>query len=226
VPFVSKASGQPLAKIAARLMTGKTLAELGVVEVTPAHVSVKESVFPFVKFGDVDTLLGPEMKSTGEVMGIDVSFAHAFAKSQLAANNRLPVAGTAFLSVRDADKQAVLPIARGLARLGFSLIATGGTAAFLTEHGLDVRRINKVVEGRPHCVDAMVSGEIQLVVNTTAGAQANEDSRSLRRAALLNGLAYFTTTRGAQAGLEAIEAMTAQSMRVAPLQRYHRTKGG
>jgi carbamoyl-phosphate synthase large subunit len=221
VPFVSKASGVPLAMIAARIIGGRTLAELGVVEVRPAHVSVKESVFPFVKFEGVDTILGPEMRSTGEVMGIDRSFAHAFLKSQEAAGNRLPAGGCAFLSLRDADKSAGVEVARQLVDLGFSLVATHGTAEFLTRAGLEVRGVNKVMEGRPHCVDAMESGEIQLVVNTTEGRQAIEDSHSLRRAALLSRIAYFTTMRAARAATDAIAAQAGGDMRVAPLQSYH-----
>ncbi len=225
VPFVSKASGVPLAKIAAHVIGGRTLAELGVREVTPSHVSVKESVFPFVKFEGVDTILGPEMRSTGEVMGIDRDFAHAFLKSQEAAGNRLPTGGAAFLSVREADKQASIALARQLADLGFALVATHGTAAFLRQHRLEVRGVNKVMEGRPHCVDAMESGEIQLVVNTTEGRQAIEDSHSLRRAALLSRISYFTTMRAARAAADAIAAQAREGLRVAPLQSYHSTRG-
>jgi carbamoyl-phosphate synthase large subunit len=160
------------------------------------------------------------MRSTGEVMGIDSDFARAFAKSQLAAGVRLPTAGTAFLSVRDGDKPAIADIARKLGELGFDLVATHGTAAYLAEHGLAVRGINKVLEGRPHCVDAMDSGEIHFVVNTTEGAQAILDSQSLRRAALLNGIAYFTTIRGARAALEAIAVQKYEDLQVSSLQRY------
>jgi carbamoyl-phosphate synthase large subunit len=221
VPFVSKAIGVPLAMVAARVIVGRTLAELGVTEVEPAHVSVKESVFPFVKFEGVDTLLGPEMRSTGEVMGIDRSFAHAFYKSQEAAGNRLPAGGSAFLSLRDADKPAGVAVAQELCKLGFDLVATHGTAAHLRAAGLAVRGINKVIEGRPHCVDAMESGEIQLVVNTTEGRQAIADSHSLRRAALLQHISYFTTMRAARAAVEAIAAQAREGLRVAPLQSYH-----
>jgi carbamoyl-phosphate synthase large subunit len=220
VPFVSKAIGKPLAKIAAKIMAGKTLAELGMTEIEPRHVSVKEVVFPFVKFEGVDTILGPEMRSTGEVMGIDSDFARAFAKSQLAAGMKLPTKGTAFLSVREADKPHLVELGRRLHHLGFSLVATHGTAAFLTKHGLTVRGINKVLEGRPHCVDAMDNGEIHFVINTTEGAQAIHDSQSLRRAALMNGIAYYTTLRAARAALEAIAVEKRNDMRVAPLQRY------
>jgi carbamoyl-phosphate synthase large subunit len=220
IPFVSKAIGVPLAKVAAKVMCGATLAELNIKEHTPRHVSVKEVVFPFMKFDQVDTLLGPEMRSTGEVMGIDSDFARAFAKSQLAAGVRLPVSGTAFLSVRDGDKVAAAEIAQRLHALGFSLVATHGTAAYLRKLGLDVGGINKVLEGRPHCVDAMDSGEIHFVINTTEGAQAIQDSQSLRRAALTNGIAYFTTVRGARAALEAIAVQKYEDLQVQALQRY------
>jgi carbamoyl-phosphate synthase large subunit len=223
VPFVSKAIGKPLAKIAAKVMAGMTLAELGAFpngEVEPRHVSVKEVVFPFVKFEGVDTILGPEMRSTGEVMGIDMDFARAFAKSQLAIGTRLPTSGTAFISVRDADKPAVVEIAHRLVNLGFTLTATHGTAAFLRKAGLAVTGINKVLEGRPHIVDAMDNQEIQFVVNTTEGAQAIVDSRSLRRAALMNRIAYQTTIRGARAALEAIAVTKRGELRVQSLQRY------
>jgi carbamoyl-phosphate synthase large subunit len=223
VPFVSKAIGKPLAKIAAKVMAGMTLAELGAFpngEIEPRHVSVKEVVFPFVKFEGVDTILGPEMRSTGEVMGIDTDFARAFAKSQLAIGTRLPTSGTAFLSVRDADKPALVEIAHRLVNLGFSLVATHGTAAFLRKAGLPVTGINKVLEGRPHIVDAMDNHEIEFVVNTTEGAQAIVDSRSLRRAALMNHIAYQTTIRGARAALEAIAVTKRGDIRVQPLQRY------
>jgi carbamoyl-phosphate synthase large subunit len=220
VPFVSKAIGKPLAKIAAKIMAGKSLAELGMTEIEPRHVSVKEVVFPFVKFEGVDTILGPEMRSTGEVMGIDTDFARAFAKSQLAIGTRLPTSGTAFLSVRDADKPALVEIAHRLVNLGFTLTATHGTAASLRKAGLAVTGINKVLEGRPHIVDAMDNQEIQFVVNTTEGAQAIVDSRSLRRAALMNRIAYQTTIRGARAALEAIAVTKRGELRVQPLQRY------
>jgi carbamoyl-phosphate synthase large subunit len=226
IPFVSKAIGRPLAKIAAKIMAGKTLAEIGAFpsgEIEPRHVAVKEVVFPFVKFEGVDTILGPEMRSTGEVMGIDVDFARAFAKSQLAAGMKLPTKGVAFLSVREADKPALVAIARRLVNLGFSLCATHGTAAYLTSHGLgDVKGINKVLEGRPHCVDAMDNHEIDFVINTTEGAQAIHDSQSLRRAALMNGIAYYTTLRAAKAALEAIAVEKRNDMRVQPLQFYAR----
>ncbi|NVB80055.1 MAG: carbamoyl-phosphate synthase large subunit, partial [Kofleriaceae bacterium] len=220
IPFVSKAIGKPLAKIAAKIMAGKTLAELGLVEIEPRHVSVKEVVFPFVKFEGVDTILGPEMRSTGEVMGIDSDFPRAFAKSQLAAGMKLPTKGVAFLSVRELDKPAIVTVARRLVNLGFSLVATHGTAAILRKAGLEVRGINKVLEGRPHCVDAMDNHEIDFVINTTEGAQAIQDSQSLRRACLMNGIAYYTTLRAAKAALEAIAVEKRNDMRVQALQRY------
>jgi carbamoyl-phosphate synthase large subunit len=220
-PFVSKATGRPLAKIAARIMAGKSLKELGVCgDIIPKHISVKESVFPFVKFPGVDTLLGPEMKSTGEVMGIGDTFAEAFAKAQLGANVKLPLSGNAFISVRDADKKHVVNAAEKLYKAGFGLLATGGTASFLEEKGLVVRRVNKVLEGRPHVVDAIKNGEVQLVINTTQGAQAVADSFSIRRESLMHGLAYYTTVSGAKAVADAIIALKDQDLGVKPIQDY------
>ncbi len=221
VPFVSKAVGMPLAKIAAKLMMGKTLEELGVQEQVPGHVSVKESVFPFVKFDAVDTILGPEMRSTGEVMGIDATFAHAFSKAQEAAGNVLPLTGVAFLSLRNEDKDAGVEVARGIANLGFSLLATHGTAKHLQAAGLEVKAVNKVLEGHPHCVDAMANGEVNIVFNTTEGAQAIADSHSLRRTALTCDISYFTTMRGARAAVSAISARKNDGVRVKALQHYH-----
>ncbi|KAB0669654.1 carbamoyl-phosphate synthase large subunit [Oryzomonas sagensis] len=220
-PFVSKATGRPLAKIAARIMAGKSLKELGVHgDIVPKHISVKEAVFPFVKFPGVDTILGPEMKSTGEVMGIGDTFAKAFAKSQLGANVKMPLTGNAFISVRDADKKHVVTTAEKLYRNGFAIWATGGTAAFLEEKGIPVRRINKVVEGRPHVVDAIKNDEISLVVNTTHGAQAVADSFSIRRESLMHGIAYYTTVAGAKAAVDSIIALKAQDLDVKTLQEY------
>ena len=220
-PFVSKATGRPLAKIAARVMAGKTLRELGVTEeIVPTHISVKESVFPFAKFPGVDTILGPEMKSTGEVMGIGATFAEAFAKAQLGAGVRMPLSGNAFISVRDADKKHIVIVAEKLYKAGFGILATGGTAAFLSEKGIPVRRVNKVMEGRPDVVDIMKNGEVQLVINTTHGAKAVADSFSLRRTALMNNIAYFTTTAGARAAADGIISMKAQEFGVRPIQEY------
>ena len=222
VPFVSKSIGIPLAKIAARVMAGKTLDELGFTqEVIPDHVNVKEAVFPFIKFPGVDTILGPEMKSTGEVMGVDQSFAMAFAKAQFAAGNILPETGKAFLSVRDRDKPATLPIARQLAENGFSLVATHGTCAFLQQHGLPVETVNKVLEGSPHIVDALQAGSIDLVINTTEGAESIQDSFSIRRSALEFQVPYFTTVAGAGAAVEGIARLKQGLLGVCPLQEYH-----
>ncbi|MBT8494424.1 MAG: carbamoyl-phosphate synthase large subunit, partial [Deltaproteobacteria bacterium] len=220
IPFVSKAIGVPLAKIAAKVMLGKTLEELGVKEIIPSHVSVKESVFPFIKFDNSDTILGPEMRSTGEVMGIDSTFAQAFGKAQIAAGNPLPDSGRVFISLKNSDKDSGREIAMGLSSLGFQLTATHGTAKFLRELGLAVSGINKVKEGRPHCVDAIVNGEFAMIINTTSDAEAIRDSHSLRRAALTSGISYFTTTRAANAAVEAIAARR-DGLRVRPLQKYN-----
>ena len=227
VPFVSKSIGIPLAKIAARVMAGSTLDELGFTqEVIPDHVNVKEAVFPFIKFPGVDTILGPEMKSTGEVMGVDQSFAMAFAKAQLAAGNTLPETGTAFLSVRDRDKPALLPIARQLVENDFSLVATRGTCAFLQQDGLPVEMVKKVLEGSPHIVDALQAGSIDLVINTTEGAQSIQDSFSIRRSALECQVPYFTTVAGAEAAVEGIARLKQGLLGVCPLQAYHGEEHG
>ena len=221
VPFVAKATGVPIAKIAARVMAGETLASfnLGTRPVTN-HVAVKEAVFPFARFPGVDIVLGPEMKSTGEVIGLDKDFARAFAKSQLASGCVLPTSGTAFLSVKEGDKTILAEIGRKLLGMGFKLIATSGTADFLRSEGLDVSNINKVLEGRPHCVDAMVNGDVQLVVNTTHGSQSLNDSFSIRRTALVRNIPHYTTVAGARAAVEAIEALRTSPLEVAPLQSY------
>jgi carbamoyl-phosphate synthase large subunit len=212
----------PLAKIAAKVMAGKSLEELGFLhEVVPPHLSVKEAVFPFSKFPGVDTLLGPEMKSTGEVMGIDSSFGAAFAKSQIAAGNPLPLAGTVFISVRDADKPRALAIAQRLRRAGFQLLATRGTAAYLSAHGLEVEAINKVAEGSPHCVDAIRAGKVAMVINTPQGFGPQQDSFSIRRSALECRVAYFTTIAGAEAAVEAVEILQRQALGVRPLQDHY-----
>ena len=206
VPFVSKATGMPLAKIAARCMAGKTLAELGAtVEVVPHYYSVKEAIFPFAKFQGVDPILGPEMRSTGEVMGVGRSFGAAFARAQEAAGIRAPEAGKAFISVRDPDKQRVLPVAQALVGRGFSLVATRGTAQWLQRNGIACDVINKVIEGRPHVVDLIKNGEIAYIVNTTEGRQAISDSFSIRREALQQRVTYSTTIAGARALLHSLE---------------------
>ncbi|MBI3504798.1 MAG: carbamoyl-phosphate synthase large subunit [Proteobacteria bacterium] len=220
VPFVAKATGVAIAKIAARIMAGESLASFKLKKRKLDHVAVKEAVFPFARFPGSDTLLGPEMKSTGEVMGIDADFGHAFAKAQMGASQKLPVTGTVFVSVRDADKKSIVAPARKLAALGFRIMATGGTAAFLQKSGLEVTLVNKVLEGRPHIVDAMKSGQVHLVFNTTEGAQAVSDSFSLRHAALMGGIAYYTTVSGARAAAEAIAALRSGSLEVVPLQAY------
>ncbi|MBL8805448.1 MAG: carbamoyl-phosphate synthase large subunit [Rhodospirillales bacterium] len=220
VPFVAKATGVPIAKIAARIMAGEPLASFKLKKRKLDHVAVKEAVFPFARFPGSDTILGPEMKSTGEVMGIDADFGHAFAKAQLGASQKLPVSGSVFISVRDADKKGIVGPARKLASFGFKILATGGTATFLEKSGLEVVRVNKVLEGRPHIVDAMKSGQVHLVFNTTEGAQAVSDSFSLRQAALMGGIAYYTTVSGARAAAEAIAALRSGSLEVAPLQAY------
>ena len=206
VPFVSKASGRPLAKIAALCMAGKTLKEQGVLEeIVPKHYSVKESVFPFAKFPGVDPLLGPEMKSTGEVMGVGRTFAEAFGKSQQAAGIELPTGGRVFLSVREADKPYAADLAKRLSVLGFDIIATSGTAKSIESLGVACERVNKVKEGRPHIVDRIKNHEVTLIINTTEGKLAIEDSFSIRREALNRKVTYFTTMAGAEAFVEALE---------------------
>ncbi len=225
VPFVAKAVGLPVAAIASRVMAGETLKSMNLKKPNHAlkeggHISVKEAVLPFARFPGVDTILGPEMRSTGEVMGIDENFARAFAKSQIGAGTKLPTAGAVFISVKDGDKDLVEAPARELVGLGFTLVATRGTAKVLEELNLPVTTINKVREGRPHVVDAMKNGEIQLIFNTTDGAQALADSSSIRRAALTMKVPYYTTMAGAKAAAQAITALKGGSLEVAPLQSY------
>jgi carbamoyl-phosphate synthase large subunit len=221
VPFVAKATGVPIAKIAARVMTGEKLADFVSGERPGnAHVAVKEAVFPFARFPGVDLILGPEMKSTGEVMGLDADFGRAFAKAQLGVGTELPLAGKVFVSVRDGDKAALVEPCRQLAEWGFELVATRGTARALGEAGLAVTIVNKVQEGRPDIVDEMRSGRVQLVFNTTEGAQAISDSFSLRRTALTHNIPYYTTVAGARAAVQAIGALRRGSLEVAPLQSY------
>ncbi|MEM8689662.1 MAG: carbamoyl-phosphate synthase large subunit [Pseudomonadota bacterium] len=220
VPFVAKVIGAPIAKIAARVMAGEKLSSFTLSNSTNGHIAVKEAVFPFARFPGVDILLGPEMRSTGEVMGIDRNYAMAFAKSQLGGGTKVPTEGVVFISVKDDDKDGVVEAARTLAASGFKIIATGGTMRELQAQGVECARINKVLEGRPHIVDAMVNGEVQLVINTTEGTSAQEDSKSLRRAALLNKIPYYTTLAGAVAAADAIAAYKAGTLEVAPLQDY------
>jgi len=220
VPFVAKATGIPIAKIAAQVMAGAPLAGFKLQRRPLGHVAVKEAVFPFARFPGVDTLLGPEMKSTGEVMGLDVDFGRAFAKSQIAGGTCLPLAGTVFISVRDNDKAAMVTLGHSLVTMGFDLIATRGTAEHLDSAGLPVKVINKVREGRPHLVDAIADGEVALIFNTTEGAQAIAESYSLRRAALMNKVPYYTTVAGSRAAVNAIAALKRGDLEVAPLQSY------
>jgi carbamoyl-phosphate synthase large subunit len=225
VPFVAKATGAPIAKIAARVMVGESLADCWARDAGDrprdgGHVAVKEAVFPFARFPGVDSILGPEMKSTGEVMGLDTDFGRAFAKAQLGSGTNLPLEGRVFVSVRDQDKGALVEPCRRLVEMGFALLATTGTANTLSAAGLTVTPVNKVREGRPHVVDRMLSGGVQLVFNTTEGSQAISDSFSLRRTALTNGIPYYTTVAGARAAVQAIAALRAGSLEVAPLQSY------
>jgi carbamoyl-phosphate synthase large subunit len=222
VPFVSKATGIPLAKLATKVIMGIRLKDLGLTrEVIPPHISVKESVLPFSRFPGVDTILGPEMKSTGEVMGIDSTYGLAFAKAQLAAGQRLPLSGTVFLSVKDKDKKAVLYTASRLHTLGFRILATSGTSAFLAHHRVPTQRVNKVREGRPHILDMIKNGEVDLVINTTSHKKTISESYDIRRAALTFNIPYTTTVEGATATALAIESMIAGALDVKTLQEYH-----
>jgi len=221
VPFVAKTIGLPVANIAARLMAGAKLTEFDLKERKINHIAVKESVFPFRRFPGVDTILGPEMRSTGEIMGLDTTFGKAFAKGQLAGSTKVPTTGTAFVSVKERDKLLISSAVRELVRLGFKVLATGGTARFLREQGLEVEQVNKVLEGRPHIVDALKNGEVQLVLNTTEGTQALIDSKSIRRTSLTQRIPYYTTVAGAYAAVAAIEAVQNDTLEVAPLQSYN-----
>ncbi len=222
VPFVAKATGIPIAKIAARIMAGESLTDFALEDGAAAvdHVAVKEAVFPFARFPGVDVILGPEMKSTGEVMGLDADFGRAFAKAQLASGVDLPTGGTAFISVRDRDKEAMVELARRLIEMEFEVIATVGTADVLRRAGLRLERVNKVMEGRPHIVDAIKDGRVDLVFNTPEGAAAIQDSYALRHAALTGEIPYYTTVSGARAAVEAIAALKRGPLEVATLQSY------
>ncbi len=223
VPFVAKATGVPVAKIGARVMAGAKLRDMKLDgHAIAPHVAVKEAVFPFARFPEVDTILGPEMKSTGEVMGLDATFEMAFAKAQLGAGVQLPASGQVLLSVKDADKRNLPGIARRLTEMGFSILATRGTASRIREAGLAVTIVNKVLEGRPHCVDAIRSGEVQLVINTASGPQSVADSFAIRRSALTHGVPHYTTIAGARAATHAIAALKSGTLEVAPLQSYFR----
>jgi carbamoyl-phosphate synthase large subunit len=220
VPFVAKVIGLPVAGIAAEIMAGKKLASFGLKRPELNHIAVKEAVFPFARFPGVDPVLGPEMRSTGEVMGIDRDFAIAFAKSQLGGGSKLPLSGTVFVSVKDSDKDKVVAPIKELAAMGFRVIATRGTKRHLDANGIQCERVNKVLEGRPHIVDAITNGQVDIVFNTTEGAKALADSFSIRRSALLYHIPYYTTLAGALAVTEAIKALRTGSLKVAPLQSY------
>ena len=224
IPFVSKATGIPLAKLATKIMLGKTLKDLGFTrEVEISHVAVKESVFPFVRFPGSDAILGPEMKSTGEVMGIDRSFGLAYAKSQIAAGQKLPAKGNVFISVKNQDKRDVVFIAKKLADLGFNLLATAGTARVLLQNDLEVQSIPKLHEGvRPNILDRIKNGQIDLIINTPAGKATKQDESRIRSCALLFSVPLITTIAGAQASVNGIEALRKKEMAIRSLQDYHR----
>jgi carbamoyl-phosphate synthase large subunit len=220
VPFVAKATGASVASIAAQVMAGSKLASFNLDQLKGGHVAVKEAVFPFARFPGVDPILGPEMRSTGEVMGLALDFPAAFAKAQIAAGDTLPTSGAVFISVKEAHKESMIEPARELVALGFKVIATNGTAKTLDAAGIPVERVNKVAEGRPHIVDLMKNGEVQLVFNTTEGAQSFRDSFSIRRTALQQKIPYYTTVSGARASIQAIRALRAGGLDVRPLQAY------
>ena len=222
IPFVSKTIGVPLASIAARAMAGETLDEIGLhEEIIPPYVAVKEAVFPFAKFREFDPILGPEMRSTGEVMGIANSFGAAFAKAQLAADNELPTGGSMFLTVNDSDKTGVTPIARRFHERGFDLTATEGTARYLSKRGIPCRHVFKVHEGRPHAIDLIVNGEVQLLINTPFGKHAQRDDYTIRQAAIAHHVPYTTTLSAANAACDAILSLRSRAPEVRSLQEWH-----
>ncbi len=222
IPYVSKATGVPLAKLAAKIMSGKTLKEIGLTsEKDIKHVAVKEAVFPFDKFSGVDTILGPEMKSTGEVMGIDSDFGIAYAKAQLSSFNRIPTSGKIFISVKDEDKEGICDLVKKLQKMGLGVIATRGTAQHLENKGITVDVINKVMEGRPHIVDLIKNREVSFIINTVSGAQAQKDSFSIRRSALQYRIPYTTTVSGARAVVNAIGMLLKKDMSIKSIQEYH-----
>jgi len=226
VPFVSKAIGVPLAKLATKAMMGKKLKDLGFTgEIIPPYISVKESVLPFNRFAGVDVILGPEMKSTGEVMGIDKDFGRAYIKSQLAAGQNLPVKGNVFISVTDRDKEDIIPVARGLEALGFKIFATSGTAAALKENRISVKVLLKIAEGRPNILDLMKDNKVQLVINTPSGRMPRQDEVKIRSHVIAYGIPYTTTISGAQATLSGIKALMKKELNVKPLQEYHKRIG-
>jgi len=222
VPYLSKATGVPLARLAARVMGGRTLADLGFTrDLTVNGVFVKSPVFPFVRFPGVDTLLGPEMKSTGEVMGGAATFGEAFAKAQMAVGQELPASGTVFISVNNSDKPNVLAVARDLVALGFAVVATRGTAAYLRAHGVDAATVFKVNEGRPNVADQVVNGDVQMIINTPLGRASFFDDRLVRRSAMLHGVPCITTLTGAAAAVSGIRALRERELTVRSLQDYH-----
>ena len=222
IPFVSKATGVPLAKLATKVMLGHSLKDLGLKsEITPSHVSVKEAVLPFDRFPDVDTLLGPEMKSTGEVMGIDSDFGSAYAKAQFGAGHHLPSDGTVFISVKDRDKEAALAVASQFVKMGFTIMATRGTSSFLQSQGILNQMINKVSIGRPHVVDAIMNKEIQLIINTGLGGKTRRDGYMIRRAAIKFNIPYATTIAGAIAICKGIAALKKKKLSVKTIQEYN-----
>jgi carbamoyl-phosphate synthase large subunit len=222
IPYLAKATGVPLAQVAARLMTGKTLADLGITEdLVPAGVFVKTPVFPFIRFPGVDSILGPEMKSTGEVMGGAMDFGHAFAKAMLGAGQRLPEQGTVCLSVNNDDKAEVVAIAKAMAEMGFAIVGTRGTAVYLRAHGVDCGVVFKVNEGRPNLADEIVNRCIHLVVNTPLGLESFFDDKAVRRAAMIAGIPCITTMTGAAAAVDAIRALKGRDLDVRSLQEYH-----
>jgi carbamoyl-phosphate synthase large subunit len=225
VPFVSKAIGVPLAKLATKIMVGRKLKELGFTkEIIPGYFSVKESVFPFNRFPGVDIILGPEMKSTGEVMGIDADFGQAYIKSQLAAGQQLPTKGNIFISVRDKDKDAIVPIARGLLKLGFNIYATLGTAEALKKNKIEVKTLRKIADGSPNILDLMKEGKVQLVINTPTGRIPRQDEVKIRSQVILYNIPYTTTISGAQATLNGIAILIKKKLSVKSLQEYHKER--
>ena len=222
IPFVSKTIGVPLASLAARVMAGETLAQVGLFEeIVPSYVSVKEAVFPFNKFREADPILGPEMRSTGEVMGISDSFGSAFAKAQTAAQNDLPLEGTILITVNDHDKATATPIARRFHEMGFRIVATEGTARFLRARGIPAERTFKVHEGRPNCLDMIVNGQVQLLINTPLGKHAQHDDYALRQGAISHRIAYTTTLSAASAACDAILSLRSRKTTVRSLQEWH-----
>jgi carbamoyl-phosphate synthase large subunit len=227
VPFVSKAIGIPLAKVAAKIMVGAKLRDFGLIkEIEPRHYSVKESVFPFKKFSGVDIILGPEMKSTGEVMGIDADFGRAYLKAEMGASHRLPRKGTIFVSVKDSDKRDVVHLAKRLEDLGFTLVATGGTAKVLERHGINVRRVFKIKDGsRPNAIDLIINHELDLVINSPSGKGAKTDEGRIRAFAVSHGIHVITSIAGAQAAVNGIESLLRKPLEVRAIQDYHPNYG-